>query len=304
MERVMDCPRIIVFTDLDSTLLDRATYSWHEAAESLEALRGRQAHVVLVSSKTFAEMEALHKAIGFDDPFIVENGGAIAVRAATPVAERLAASPAELPCVSTRSHVVIPLGKPYEEITRHLRQISSETGLELVGFASMSEERISELTGLSPEEAANAKRRDFSEPFLVSTASAAKEEAVRTAAERRGLAVVQGGRFRHLMGHQGKGPAVWQVIEAYRSLYGRVLTVGLGDSPNDFPFLELMDIPVLVAPAPKPAPPALLARSRQTIEPGPKGWNGAVLQILSEQQEECNERFSAERPDQHPAPVG
>jgi len=67
----------VIFTDLDGTLLDAETYSYEAARPALAMLKKRQIPVVLCTSKTRAETEAIARRLGLKHPFIVENGGAI-----------------------------------------------------------------------------------------------------------------------------------------------------------------------------------------------------------------------------------
>ena len=60
--------------------------------------------------------------------------------------------------------------------------------------------------------------------------------------ERRGLRVVKGGRFFHLMGRVDKGDAVRKVIQIYSGNLGEeMLSLGLGDSENDLEMLNAVD---------------------------------------------------------------
>ena len=159
-----------------------------------------------------------------------------------------------------------------------------ELGCQLHGFGSMSAAEVALLTGLSEQEAARALARSFDEPFLVPDDLEGGDVLVHEAARRHGLTAVQGGRFWHLIGHAGKGEAVRVVIESYQDLCGPLLTVGLGDSPNDFPFLELVDIPVLLGSF-RDHPSRFLdhlAGIRRNPKAGPEGWNDAVFGILDE----------------------
>ena len=70
-------PQYVVFVDLDGTLLGTDAASWEAAAPALEALRGHGIPLILVSSKTRAEVESLRRHLQHQDPFIVENGAAI-----------------------------------------------------------------------------------------------------------------------------------------------------------------------------------------------------------------------------------
>lgn len=274
--------KIIVFTDLDATLLDSETYSWSPAQEGLKALKEREASIVLVSSKTLPEMELLHRDLSLEAPFVVENGGGIVFSSGHPLFSEIV-SRTRHSAREYGDYGLISLGTEYDELVRILDEIARELGFPLKGFSSMSNVEVAALTGLDLEEASRARSRMFDEPFLILDSTDEKGNAVRQTAQAKGLTAVQGGRFWHLIGHSGKGAAVTLLIEAYRQRYGPVFTLGLGDSPNDFPFLELVDTPVLVGREGDPSHvPAVLHAIRRTRSPGPEGWNDAVLEILGE----------------------
>src|SRR4030042_950735 len=71
--------RILVFTDLDGTLLDHRTYSFEPARPALRIMRESDIPLIICTSKTRAEVQEIRAALGNIDPFIVENGGAIFV---------------------------------------------------------------------------------------------------------------------------------------------------------------------------------------------------------------------------------
>lgn len=71
--------KTIVITDLDGTLLDQ-TYSFEGARPAITLLKEKRVPVVLCSSKTRPEIELYRERLGFKDPFIVENGGAIYIQ--------------------------------------------------------------------------------------------------------------------------------------------------------------------------------------------------------------------------------
>jgi len=274
--------KFVVFTDLDATLLDPVTYEWRPAQDAISALKMLNGSLVLVSSKTCAEMAPLHQELGFNDPFIVENGGGISLNENAPqLLTQCLRTKIGQPIVSHGS-LLFSLGTQYNELTAALKGMELELGRGLQGFARMSTTEISLLTGLSGEEADRAKARCFDEPFLASD-ELGDGNALKEAARRRGLTAVQGGRFWHLLGHAGKGEAVRLLIQSYQDTCGPVLTVGLGDSPNDFPFLEIVDIPVLLGASDAgPSVPPALAGIRKNPKAGPEGWREAVLDILEE----------------------
>jgi mannosyl-3-phosphoglycerate phosphatase len=274
--------KIVVFSDLDATLLDEETYSWKPAERAIEALKKRDAALVMVTSKTFAEVESLHEELGFQDPFVFENGGGIALHKQSPLRDDLQPWAPNLDEFGRDRFAVFALGARYETLVKSLAEISSEVGTPLFGFSAMSEEEVANATGLSMSEAVKARMRLFDEPFVIAKESAVLVAWVKAAANRRGLDITKGGRFWHLIGHAGKGKAVAILLEAFQERYGEVLSIGLGDSPNDTPFLQLVDIPVILGKSSEAEVGLSLPEGALRYDvPGPKGWNQAVLDILA-----------------------
>ncbi|MFH1116554.1 MAG: HAD hydrolase family protein, partial [Pseudomonadota bacterium] len=115
--------KIVVFTDLDATLLDSDTYSWAPARESLQALKESDASVILVSSKTFAEMESLHRELELHDPFVIENGGGIFFHRESSVLSHIS-NLSRHPAREYGRFVLLSLGTEYEGLVRSLAEIS------------------------------------------------------------------------------------------------------------------------------------------------------------------------------------
>ncbi|MCF8062368.1 MAG: HAD-IIB family hydrolase [Deltaproteobacteria bacterium] len=268
---------LVIFTDLDGTLLDHDTYGWGPAVEALERCRERGVPLVLVSSKTRAEMELLRKALGLDWPFVPENGGGIVFPAGCPQAP-----PAESLPDGGGGHV-LHLGVPYDVVARSLREIREELSRpDIRGFSDMGAGEIARLTGLSPEDAGRAAQREYDEPFVMNDPGKTDLDLLERAAQERGLQVTAGGRFLHLFGGCDKGKAVSLLTDWFRSERPAVRTAGLGDSPNDLPMLMRVDEPVLVRSS---RPIGDMAEAvpgiRITGKPGPDGWNRAVLDLLT-----------------------
>ena len=269
---------LVIFTDLDGTLLDGNTYAFDAATEALDAVRSRQIPVILVSSKTRAEMEPLRFRVRLNDPFVVENGGGIFIPKGY--------FPFPIEGVVPRGdYLVVELGVPYAQLRSVLAELQQRFGREVRGFGDMTSEEIAELTGLSAADALLSKQREYDEPFLFSGSSSALDQ-LRKYIEAKGLRCVPGGRFFHLMGTQDKGHAVRLLSGWYRQLIEtgsttRVLTVGIGDSPNDLPMLAAVDRPFLVQ-RPDGSHDERMALPGLNLvpAPGPSGWNRVVLDLL------------------------
>ena len=74
---------LLVFSDLDATLLDHDNYSFNSAIPALSLLEKRGIPLILASSKTREEMVAIKKSMGNQHPFIYENGSGIFFRKKT-----------------------------------------------------------------------------------------------------------------------------------------------------------------------------------------------------------------------------
>lgn len=256
----------LIFTDLDGTLLDHQNYRFDAARPAMERLRRLAIPWVLVTSKTRAETEFWRNALGNDHPFIVENGAAVMIpdgyfgRAAPPRLE---------------------WGRPYADLVAALEEAAREARCAVRGFHNMTVEEVAAACNLPPEQAALAKQREYDEPFELLDRS--REAALIEALERRGVRVSRGGRFYHASGPADKGQAALALKRLYEERSGPVTTIGLGDAMNDLALLRVVDLPVVVRSAQAPRLMAELPHARLTREPGPAGWNAAVLALTGDE---------------------
>jgi mannosyl-3-phosphoglycerate phosphatase len=262
----------VVFTDLDGTLLEHATYSFAEAQPALELLKSRGIPLVLCTSKTRGEVELWRGLLGNVHPFIVENGGAVFV----PENYFDFAVPAAVPL---DGYLMLPLGTPYRDLVESLRGAAQESRCGVRGFSQMSVAEVSEQCQMSLEHAALAKAREFDEPFVLLEEEKASD--LLAAIERGGRRWTRGGRFYHILGGNDKAAAVRLLLELYRKIAARVRTIGLGDGLNDAPFLNAVDLPILIRTSWLDRLQALVPRGRPTDSSGPRGWNQAILDLYS-----------------------
>jgi len=226
-------PDTIIFSDLDGTLLDAKDYSFAAAAPALRLIRARGIPLVLCSSKTRAEIEALRRRLDNAHPFIAENGGGIFVPRGY-FAEEFEAD-------AFGDYRLIRLGMSYGEIRKRFVRLRERLGARMRGFADMTDDEVAALTGLSRDEARLARQRDFDEAFVF---DGAPDESFLKAIEADGLHWTQG-QFFHIMGDHDKGRAVKMLASLYRQQYGALTSIGLGDSLNDLPLLQAVDRAVL-----------------------------------------------------------
>src|SRR5438093_9534598 len=185
-------PKMVLFTDLDGSLLDPVTYSFDAANEALSALRASDTPLVLASSKTRAEIEPIRSRLNHPHPFIVENGGGLFIPKGLfdyPLEEASMRGP----------YLVVELGAPYGRLRAALKEIEQRFRSQLRGFGDMSAEEIADRTGLSHQDAVLAKQREYDEPFVIEGPDIEVEEVMREAAALV-LVCTSGGRCCHLRG--------------------------------------------------------------------------------------------------------
>lgn len=269
--------RILIFSDLDGSLLDATTYSHENAADALTAIEQRGATLILVSSKTRAEMEPLRCGLSNHHSFIVENGGAVYIPNGTfpfPLEQAVPCGP----------YQVLQLGTPYAQLRTSLKEIRKELGDGLRGFGDLTLEEVMQLTGMSAADTRLAMQREYDEPFVIDAEGIAWQDLL-AAANRHGLHCTRGGRFYHLMGENDKGIASRWLIEWYGRLVGNeghtLVTVGLGDSLNDLPMLEIVDFPILIQkPNGSYDAKVQLPHLIRANGVGPVGWNHSLIDLL------------------------
>lgn len=267
--------KLVVITDLDGTLLDQQTYSFELSLPAAQRLRERRVPIVLCSTKTRAEMLPLWRQLELRDPFICESGGAVHIPAGY-------FQFTAIEITRNGSFEVLQLGSDILFLRERLAQAARSCGVGIRSFASMSLDEINELTGLAKDQAFRAWQREYDEPFVIESGDPAR---LVGALRAQGLTVTKGDRFYHLTGGHGKGEAVKKLLDLYRRQWGEVVSVGLGNSANDLPFLREVDRPVLVRNPDRSWDREViqsLPSVTRTESVGPQGWREAIDKILDE----------------------
>jgi len=271
--------QVVVFTDLDGTLLDHETYSYAPATEALDLLERRGIPLILCSSKTRAEIELIQLDLRLRHPFISENGGAVFIpRGYFPFAPEGARN--------IEGYEALEFGTTYWQLVEVLHRLSAERGIKVVSFSDMSVEEVAQDCKLSAMEARLAKLREYDEPFRILKSSPAARSRLFDALHEAGLRCTRGGRYYHVTGVADKGAAIRTLRLLYEQAWGKVMAVGLGDSLNDLSLLQEVDIPIVVRNPAGGTATRLLRKvptARLTNAPGPSGWNEAILEVVGQQ---------------------
>lgn len=275
--------KILIFTDLDGTLLDYRTYSYRKALPALRYIRKRAIPLVICTSKTRAEIEMHQKKLRNRHPFIAENGGVIFIPQ-----HYFKKMPATLR--KRNGYFIKELGTPYRILREKLTEIAGKFNQEIKGFGDMSVQEIHKKYGLPLQEALLSKKREYDEPFnFVTLPDKHIFRGMEKEFSKAGLHIVKGGRLFHLMGKNDKGKAARLLKKMYEKEWKKkTISIGIGDSLNDLPLLVEVDLPVVVRLHTGRYEEGVVRQLKDpflTKGSGPAGWNEAVLQILRKLEE-------------------
>ena len=293
-----------MFTDIDGTLVDINTAEYGKETDKLiRLIKERNIPLILASAKTRLEQNKIREDLGISDPFIVENGGAIVIPKG--YFPDYALRDIKYPLRETQEikneardinhEIVVELGKPADYIRAKLSDIRKKYSINFRGVADISVEKLSNLALISREQAKRMAQRNYGETIL----QIQSEDIARFIkyVQEDGMKVIHGGRFFDVTVGTDKGIAVGILKKLFKDkFHNNVTFFGIGDSTNDIPMLNLMDIPILVQRQDsswvddgeikmKNAVDSSRISSNKLIKVegiGPNGWENAIHKIILE----------------------
>lgn len=194
--------KLIIFTDLDGTLLDCSDYSFDKALPALQLIKEKNIPLIICSSKTRKEIEYYRKKLYNIHPFITENGGGTYIPKDY---FKFKIQDSTFEIEEKDGYKIITLGARYPDLRKAIEELRGK-GFDIKGFGDMAVEEIASLTKLTREEAEMAKERDFDEPFIFA-GTVHELPLLFDAIKKKGFNYTQG-QFHHILGNSDKGRAV------------------------------------------------------------------------------------------------
>ena len=267
----------LVVSDLDHTLIEDPSQI-PAAGEALRHLGASGVTTVLASSKTFAEMEDLHRQAGLPpQPFIFENGGGIG----WPLNQWPTADAAD-PIQALGAYGAITTAMDLAALRHVLSDLQASGAFRFRRLDQLPLETVMALTGLDRRLASLAMQRLTSLPLLWEDRQDHRAS-LAAALEPHGLKAVSGGRFVHVGPACDKATALQQVRQWLGEPAAQGPMLACGDSDNDRGILEAAAIALVFSDGRRP--PLSLNRPCTVVAAGGPGpWRRAVEAALEASQ--------------------
>lgn len=245
---------LIIFTDLDGTLIDHFDYSYKKVKPLIKKIKSP---LIFCTSKTREETEYFQKKLKIKHPFIVENGGAIYIPKKYFNFDFKYTK-------EIRKYFIIELGTRAEKLNKVLKRIKG-----IKTFFDMKIEELMIETSLTKTMAKRARKREYDIPFKI----LCNKNEIKQKIKKAGYNFTQGGRFAHITGKNDKGKAVKILIKLYKKQFKKINSIAIGDSENDFPMLKTVNKGYLVQ---KPDKTYSSNKFLKAKGIGPEGWKKII----------------------------
>lgn len=265
--------RVILFSDLDGTFLDHHRYTPGLAPDAWKMLESQGVPLIFCSSKTFAEQTALQNTLGMRQPFILENGSAIALPRGYFSADFYSADR-----TSGAWDILVLSHADRNDLLAYMAQYP-----RIRGFSQTDKGALSAATGLKEEALDRACDRWFTETLIYPD----EEQGVAPLREqflRAGWRFSRGGRFFTVQSATAdKGKALSRLRGLFQQKYpdAQLHTVAAGDSFNDAPMLAAADTAYQVQAYDGRWADLGVPGLIQIEAPGPEGFSEIVRRMLT-----------------------
>lgn len=272
----------VVLTDLDGTLLDHHTYQWQAAKPALDRLKDLSIPVIINTSKTQAEVEALAQEIGLtDQPFAVENGSALLLTGFfSSFISDLSKNSNYKILNDTPAYVI---GESINNLHNYMDKLPAELTDAMESYRQWSVETLAETTGLNLEQATASKAKLFSEPFIWHGNDALFND-LNTMVDAAGFSILKGGRFYHLQGPVTKASVIDFLQQNFKLFWPQadeLKIIALGDNDNDIAMLDRADFGICIKSPVSDFPAISNEHAIYSDLYGPEGWNAEINQLLN-----------------------
>ena len=256
--------KVLIFTDLDGSLLHRDTFEFGEIKDYLKQIISKGIFVIPNSSKTDKEILEFSYDLGLSLPYICENGAAI---------HGLDLLNKDLP-------KELILSREKEDVINVFKNIVPiKIQKKCKWLSEMDKKNQSLIFGLKDKKLKMALDRKYTIPFIFSGTKKEKNQLSKII-KKDGLCLQEGGRLINLTDRVNKAKALQVFVRFYKKYYKNVKTVAVGDNYNDLDMLKTSDFPCLVFNDKFTLDEIPINNLITTNKPSPEGWADVIKMAL------------------------
>tara|TARA_B100000941_G_C28460906_1_gene530698 strand:+ start:43 stop:849 length:807 start_codon:yes stop_codon:yes gene_type:complete len=222
--------KVLIFTDLDGSLLHRDTFKFDEIKDYLTQLISNGIFVIPNTSKTEKEILEFINELGSSLPFISENGAAIY----------------GLDLLNANFPKKLILSREKDDLLNIFKNtVPSNLQNKCKWLSDMDKKKQSLIFGLKDKKLSMALDRKYTIPFLFEGTKNEKNELSKII-KNRDLYLQEGGRVINLTDKVNKANALRVFVKFFKKDNMNVKTIAVGDNYNDLEMLKTSDFPCLV----------------------------------------------------------
>ena len=256
---------IIIFTDLDGSLLHRDTFKFDTIKDYIKSLVSKGIIIIPNSSKTEKEIEKFNEELGVNLPFISENGSSIH----------------GLNLITSNFPDKLVLSREKEELIKIFEnKVPEKLKEKCFQISKMSKKEKENILGQKDEKLKDALNRKYTLPFLFKGDKNEKNRLLKIL-NSNSLTLQEGGRVSNLCDNINKVKSMNRVIKILKKTEDKIKTIAVGDNFNDLEMLRNCDIPCLVFNDQFKLDQININNLIFSNKPSPEGWADVIKMALA-----------------------
>ena len=239
---------LIIFTDLDGTLLHRETFKFDPIKDYIKELINNEIIIIPNSSKTEKEIEKFNEELGVELPYISENGSSIH----------------GLNLINSNFPNKIILSREKEELLKIFNlKIPEKIRDKCLLISKLDKKRQEIIFGQKDAKLKDVLNRKYTLPFLFSGEKKEKN------------------RLLNLCDNVNKVKSMNKVIRILKKTKDKIKTIAVGDNYNDLDMLKNCDVPCLVFNDQFKLDQINIDNLIFSNKPSPEGWADVIKKALA-----------------------
>ena len=255
---------VVIFTDLDGSLLHRDTFQFDTIKDYIKSLVSKGVIIIPNSSKTEKEIENFIEELGVNLPYISENGSSIH----------------GLNLITSNFPDKLILSREKEELLNIFEnKVPEKLKEKCFQISKMSKKEKENILGQKDEKLKDALNRKYTLPFLFKGDKNEKNRLLKIL-NSNSLTLQEGGRVSNLCDNINKVKSMNRVIKILKKTEDKIKTIAVGDNFNDLEMLRNCDIPCLVFNDQFKLDQININNLIFSNKPSPEGWADVIKMAL------------------------